>query len=123
MKTGNKEALLLLANIYMQHGKRDKARLLLEALQEVAADDPYVSRALAWISVTDKRHADALEHIRAWERMEQHPSPEHRHIMLLIKASALSGVGREAEARVLLDDFLARNTGDISPAQASRHEI
>ncbi|WP_290922235.1 tetratricopeptide repeat protein [Halodesulfovibrio sp.] len=106
MNSTDKESLLLLAHLYLQHGKEPDARVLLEAVQELFPEDSYACRALAWIYLKQGNIADALEQLDLWERHEPAPTDEERRIVKLLRNSAMSQSCKPSEIRSVMESHM-----------------
>ena len=105
MKEGNKEAVLLLAQLYIVHDKEEKATVLLEGLQELFPRDEYVARALAWLYYLAGKYKQSLEQIELWMRTESDPDPVLARIAALIRSSVLKKMGNTEDAKSAMEDF------------------
>ncbi|MCG8530915.1 MAG: tetratricopeptide repeat protein [Desulfovibrionales bacterium] len=105
MKEGNKEAVLLLAQLYIVHKKEEKATVLLEGLQELFPRDEYVARALAWLYYIAGKYKQSLEQLDLWMRTESAPDPVQARIAALIRSSVLKKLGKSEDAKSAMEDF------------------
>ncbi len=97
MRKEHKDALLVLADVYLNQGKTDRTVVLLEALNEVWPRDSQIIKALSFGYLADGRHADALKAVDAYLRFGA-LTPGNVAI-LLIRSKALWALGRSTEAR------------------------
>lgn len=99
-----RQALILVSHIYLACGKVPKAIALLEGVRSDAKTDAYLPRALAFAYLRAGRHADAL---REAETAMAHASARNdRRCVLLLKAHALWGLGRDAERKAVVEQLL-----------------
>lgn len=106
MDQHSKESVLLLAYLYLCHGKTDKTIALLEAMQELFPGDIYTAKALAWAYHSRGRHKEALEQIETFGRLEANPSITDRRMLLLIRAGSLAALGRDDECKAARKQFM-----------------
>ncbi len=95
----DREALILLAYLFMQHGRPDKAVILLLALDEAFPRDRYVPRLLAHCLLHQKKPQEALPFA---EKLLVLPdlSEEEQRLAALLHAETLWQIGqREPEAQ------------------------
>lgn len=114
MDNGSKESIQLLAHLFIQHGKPEKARTLLEGLQELFPEDEFNARALASLYHSKGLYQEALGQIRLWERLANEPSAEHTRVALLIRAGALKELGETDKAQAAIESFMALNTDNTT---------
>lgn len=120
MNSTDKESLLLLAHLYLQHGKEADARVLLEAVQELFPEDSYSCRALAWIYLKQGNIADALEQLDQWERYEPAPTDEEQRIVKLLRNSAMSQSCKPSELRSAMENHT--KAGESTAAYTSLYD-
>ncbi len=97
MRQEHKDALLVLADVYLNQGKADRTVVLLEALNEVWPRDPEIIKALSFGYLMGGRPGDALKAVDAYLRCGA-LTPRNVAI-LLIRSKALWALGRSSEAR------------------------
>ena len=95
-----KEALLVLADVYRDQAQGSKAIVLLEALHSLDRHDPDVAKALSYAYLLAGRPEDALEMSDLFLRLVG-SSPDSNPIML-IRSKALWALGRAEEARMTM---------------------
>lgn len=106
MDTNQRTALALLAFVLMQNARPAKAATLLEALDLVRPDDPGTLRALALAQVRCGQHDAALETLDRLAMAGGASAAFH-----LLRAQALQGAGRSADARRAMATFLRLREG------------
>ena len=92
-----RDAMLLLADVYLEQGQYDKARTLLDALALLWPDDSGVLKALAFACLQGGRFDEALAAADGYLRLG--PATRVTAPILLIRGRALWGLGRVDEAR------------------------
>lgn len=104
MNEKQKEYLLVLAYLYLQYRKFEKALVVLLVLKRIFPGDPHIllSRAYAYLSMRVFQAAlQESEETLACATREDHIAYAH-----FVKAHALFGLGREREAREIFNYFL-----------------
>jgi hypothetical protein len=108
MQESSLEAILLLASLYTMQSKHNKARILLEGLSELMADDGRVLRLLAHSLLMAGEYGKSLEVLTALEaKPELRENNEARACLLRLQASALWGLQRPQEAKAALEESAA----------------
>lgn len=92
-----RDAIAVLANVYLRHGRAEEAAVLLQALAALDPDPGWASRARCIALLRAGRHADAAE---AAERLLAGPLDDQDRVPLLHALSrACWAMGRTGEAR------------------------
>ncbi|MCP3877894.1 MAG: hypothetical protein GY701_05795 [Sulfitobacter sp.] len=104
MRQEHKDALLVLADVYLNQGKTGRTVVLLEALNEVWPRDSQIIKALSFGYLVDGRHADALKAADAYLRFGALTS--QNVAILLIRSKALWALGRVTEARESIAHYM-----------------
>lgn len=105
MDDSMREVLSLLAYIYLQNEKYDKALNLLQALKKVSPNDQFINRSLAYAQLQKGNFQEAL--LSAEQSMRDPSLPENLKIAsALIKSKALMGLGREEAARHAIQQLI-----------------
>lgn len=104
----NKEALQVLADVYLDQGQLDKAVVLLEGLHALEPHDAQVLKALSYAYLRVERYDDTLNMVDTLLRLGA-PMPENAPI-LLIRGKALWALGRASEARDSLKRYMELST-------------
>lgn len=107
MRDSSLEVLLLLATLFVTHGRYAKALTLLEGLREIRDNDERILRPLCYCLVMEKRYPEALEAIQALYAFRSVLSEQDRLCLLRLKALALWGQGHEDQARTVLEQSMA----------------
>lgn len=97
MKNKSKESLSLLAYLYLEHFKYDKALSLLQALYILHPKDVEIIRSLAYAFLKNRDYQSALKYAEKCLRKE--PSKNIQLSANIIKSKALWGLGKEEAAR------------------------
>lgn len=92
-----RDAMLLLADAYLEQGQIDKARILLDGLAVLWPNDAGVLKALAFACLQENLFDQALAAAEGYLRQAA-VTPASAPI-LLIRSRALWGLGRADEAR------------------------
>jgi hypothetical protein len=95
----HKQALTLLAFLYVRHDRIKEAEILYQALYRLFPQEDDIAAGLAYTHLEQGRWDQALE-------LATVPSRESGHraaAMRLIRARALHGLGRHAEARIAVE--------------------
>ena len=100
MRSEHKDILSALGFFFLEHGQPDKALVLLEALRTVFPDDPSLAKSVSYAYLQVGRPQDALD--AAGPTSAGQDGACH-----LLRGKALWGLGRVAEARACLDQYLA----------------
>lgn len=88
---------MLLADMFIGQGQLEKARVVLEGLDDIEPDRREVIKALSLAYLRAGRHEDALAATERFLRLSAvDPSTSP---ILLIRGRALIGMGRDDEAR------------------------
>lgn len=107
MRDSSLEVLLLLATLFVTHGRHAKALTLLEGLREIRDNDERILRPLCYCLVMEKRYPEALEAIQALYAFRNSLTGQDRLCLLRLKALALWGQGQEDQARTVLEQSMA----------------
>ncbi|MDL2216696.1 hypothetical protein LJB81_03050 [Desulfovibrio sp. OttesenSCG-928-M14] len=107
MRDSSLEVLLLLATLFVAHGRYAKALTLLEGLREIRDSDERILRPLCYCLVMEKHYPEALETIQALYAFRSSLSEEDRLCLLRLKALALWGQGQADQARTVLEQSMA----------------
>lgn len=91
----HKQALALLAFLYLRHERMEEAEVLYQALYRLFPQEDDIAAGLAYIQLEQGRWDQALELATAPSR----ESGQRAAAMRLIRARALHGLGRHSEAR------------------------
>jgi predicted Zn-dependent protease len=95
MGEAEREALVLLAYLLLQHGRLEKAGTLLAALAEAYPEDRHVPRLLADCLLRQGKYPEALEAAAALCAVPD-LDPAEKRMAELLRAQALWGLAREA---------------------------
>ena len=98
-----RDAMLLLADVYLEQGQHDKARVLLDGLAVLWPADAGVLKALAFACLQGSHFDEALAAADGYLRLGS-LNPLTAPI-LLIRGRALWGLGRVDEARAGLQRY------------------
>lgn len=98
-----REFLSILAFLYLQNGKAEKAIDILNALQALSPSDKWTRKALAYAHELGGNHVESLACIN------KVPEPERSFVaMQLIESRAYWGLGRTEEAKSLTQKIASR---------------
>lgn len=100
MRSEHKDILSALGFFFLEHDQPDKALTLLEALRTVFPEDPSIAKSVSYAYLQVGRPQDALD--AAGPTSAGQDGACH-----LLRGKALWGLGRVAEARACLDQYLA----------------
>ena len=100
MRSEHKDILSALGFFFLEHDQPDKALTLLEALRTVFPEDPGIAKSRGYAYLQAGRPQDALAAAAATSAGQD--SAGH-----LLRGKALWGLGRVAEARACLVQYLA----------------
>ncbi|MBF0318690.1 MAG: hypothetical protein HQL01_02625 [Nitrospirae bacterium] len=103
----NIEYLKLLGYIYMRYGKWEKAKIIFEAIKELAPPDIYTSKALAYTYL--KTGDFALSAAEA-ETIINDGGESSYELGLYFKGKALLALGNEAESKTIIERILQRRS-------------
>lgn len=123
MDINNKEPLTVLAYLYLEHFKYDKALNLLKALNILYPEDTNIKRSLSFAYLKSGDYQSAL--VFAEKAIRPDIAREKQIAAHLIKGKALWGLGKEEAARHALNQA-SRISLEISPKferKSSREEI
>ena len=95
MTDEEREALVLLAYLFAQNGKFDKAAIVLRALEEVFPKDAYTPRLLAECLLRQGEYLEALRMTEKLIALGGLSGPERR-LAALLQTQALWGLTRES---------------------------
>ena len=98
-----RDAMLLLADVYLEQGQHDKARVLLDGLAVLWSDDAGVLKAQAFACLQGSLFDEALAAADGYLRIG--PLNPLTAPILLIRGRALWGLGRVDEARAGLQRY------------------
>lgn len=93
----SKETLTLLAYLYLEHFKYEKALTLLKALNILFPNDPKIMQSLAYAYLKNNDYQSALRYIEICLKSEI--SEKTTIAANIIKSKALWGLGKEEAAR------------------------
>ena len=102
------KVLHLLANLLTQQNREEKARELLEFALSRSPNNLDVMKALSAVCLLTRKNDRALE--LADTVLDQIQEESDRASLLLVRSKALWGLGREAESRVAMDDYILNRT-------------
>lgn len=109
MDGDSKETLELLAYLYLQHSKFDKAVNLLKALKKLHPTDHHIARSLAYALLNVGDYQGSL--IQAEASISDDLPTNLKMASTLIKSKALWGLGREDAAKETISQIIKiRNT-------------
>ena len=94
MTNEEREAMILLAYLFAQNGKFDKAAILLRALVEVFPEDMYAPRLLAECLLKQEENLEAMRVTEKLIALAELSGPERR-LAALLHTQALWGLARE----------------------------
>ena len=97
MTDEEREALILLAYLFAQNGKYDKAAIVLRALDEVFPQDAYIPRLLAECLLRQRENREALRVAEKLLALAELSEPERR-LAALLHTQALWELVRESPA-------------------------
>ncbi|UQZ90968.1 hypothetical protein C4J81_17800 [Deltaproteobacteria bacterium Smac51] len=95
--------LKTLGFLYWRLGYFDRVERLFKALLAVRPDDAESLKLLAAAQLEQARFADALASL---DKLGHKPRPSGEAVIWLMRAKALWGLGREAEAGAAVDEYL-----------------
>jgi tetratricopeptide (TPR) repeat protein len=104
MRDDYREALQVLADVFLEQNQPRKALALLEALEALDPGHPPVLRALSYAYLVNDRPDGALKTTDALLSLDA-PMPENAPL-LLIRSRALWALGRTEEATEILGRYL-----------------
>lgn len=102
----SKDALGVLAFLLLNGRKVDKAHAIFQGLHLLFPEDTQVTKSLALTSYATGDPETALRHVEASRPHAE--TPEDLLALDILRGQALYAVGREAEARELLNAVLER---------------
>lgn len=97
MKESQKEFLLMLAYLYLQNAKWDRALIVLRALRVLAPEDPQVARCLAYAALETGDGSTALREANTGFAVTN--TPEEAEAGRLLKARAWWQLGLVDQAQ------------------------
>ena len=103
MNPDDKQVLLMLAWLFLQHGQTDKAAALCEEIHEQEPENPVAAAILANIYLQNAEPQMALDVLKA----ASFPSDMARPVALL-EGQALIAQGRQAEAKARWQKYLTQ---------------
>ena len=104
--------LKILGHMYWHLGYIDKAERFFKGIARLCPEDRAVEGQLAAIDLARGRHEAAVGRIE--KLMDGWPLGSGDYFLWLIKARALWGLGRQAEARTALDEYLnIQGSGEV----------
>lgn len=109
----SKEALTLLAFLYLEYFKYDKALTLLKALHILYPDDLDIMRSLAYAHLKNRDYQSSLRFSEACLKNET--SEKSKIAANIIKSKALWGLGKEEAARYTIMQAIPNNTPNPKP--------
>jgi len=101
MDPDNKQILMMLIWMFMQHGRADKAIVLAQAVHEADPKDALCGAVYARLLLDDVRAEEALAVIRSLEFPE-----DLRRMQALMEARALVALGRREEGVQVWNRYL-----------------
>ncbi|PWU07412.1 MAG: hypothetical protein C5B43_00415 [Verrucomicrobia bacterium] len=102
----SKETLILLAYLYLEHFKYEKALTLLKALNLIFPNDIEIIRYLAYAYLKNSDFQSALRYIEICLKTES--SEKLKIAANIIKSKALWGLGKEEAARHTIMQAIAQ---------------
>ena len=99
------KVLHLLANLLTQQNREEKARELLEFALSRSPNNLEVMKALSAVCLLTRNNDRALELADAV--LDQVHEQSDQASLLLVRSRALWGLGREAESRVAMDEYIS----------------
>ena len=102
------KVLHLLANLLTQQNREDKARELLEFALSRSPNNLEVMKSLSAVCLLTRQNDRALELADA--ALGQIREQSDRATLLLVRSRALWGLGREAESRVAMNEYISSRT-------------
>ena len=99
------KVLHLLANLLTQQNREDKARELLEFALSRSPNNLEVMKSLSAVCLLTRKNDRALELADA--ALGQIREQSDRASLLLVRSRALWGLGREAESRVAMNEYIS----------------
>lgn len=102
-------AMRVLADVYMEQDRADKAVVLLEALYSLEPKQGSILKSLCYAYLVAEHHELCLKMVSAYRKLESlnaQTSP-----ILLIQGRALLALGREQEAQTAMDRYMSLNGG------------
>ena len=96
----------ILAFLYLQNNKTDKAAVLLKALKVLYPDDVNIRRSLGYALIQADAAADGLTEVEACLARMRNKGPA-RAGLLFLRSRALWKLGRHEEARAAFRDACA----------------
>lgn len=100
----HKEALQVLADVFLDQRQIHKAVILLEALDLLDPHDIEIMKALSYAYLLAGRHEDVLNTVDAFLSLDD--TLQDNAPILLIRAKAAEALGRSAEARDNLNQYM-----------------
>jgi len=117
MNPVSKESLLLLAYLYLEHFKYEKALSLLKALNILFPNDLTITRYLSYAYLKNNDFQSALRYIELCLKNET--SLKLKIAANIIKSKALWGLGKEEAARYAISQAIDQTklipTPELSP--------
>lgn len=105
MDNSIREPLALLAYLYLQNAKFDKALNLLRLLKLEHPKDSFVSRSLAYALLMNQEYENALKEAEQCLRLPD-LSKQNRIVTTLIKSKALMALGRQEAAQHAMQELM-----------------
>lgn len=107
------QLMALLAYVYLEHNRPEKAVVLLRALDVLGLSTPRQMRALAVSQLRAQKPADALATVERMALLGQVDAPFH-----LIRAQALAALNRAEDARDAMQTYIQQRNTDALPADS-----
>lgn len=118
MNQVSKEALTLLAYLYLEYFKYDKAVTLLKALHILYPEDIDIMRSLAYAYLKNKDFQSCLKFSEACLKNET--SEKSKIAANIIKSKALWGLGKEEAARYTILQALSKTSPKPQPTESTQ---
>lgn len=108
MDNVSKETLTLLAHLYLEHFKYEKALTLLKALYLLFPEDLFITRSLAYAYLKNYDYQSALKFSELC--LKNDLSGKSKIAANIIKSKALWGLGKEEAARHTIMQAIPQKT-------------
>lgn len=104
MSKEQKDVLLVLGYLYLQHAKYNQAKIVFEGLLLFFPKDYHIMRSLAYAYLNDGEYEHALE----MNEQSRHPlmTKEDHAFFTLLQSKALWRLGKAHEAKQSFNQFL-----------------
>jgi len=117
MRQSSADSLLLLAYLFVEHKKFDKALTLLLGLNEIFPDDERILRPLGYTLLMEKRHQEAQGIFSQLLRLYSTRKNEDYACVLRLQAEAFWGMGKKKEASAALEHSIEILHSAAAPVQ------